>query len=218
MATVSRPNTYAPGDEIVSDEVNNDFDTVYSAANNLLVHVDGSKAFTGIPVLPATDPSSDNQAARKKYVDARTAGVLAKHVIPNVLVAVPSNALGDMGVILNFTMPDLSDGSRAVRIDFGAFGLQFAGPSDNTSTVEIRMVRGNETGTVVTMGSFTKANGLLNGPRIEMSGFLFNNGLWAAGVQAAVRMYGVWSGGPSGGTTAVSGSPAVPAVAVVSLI
>ena len=31
--------------------------------------IDGTKTFSTIPVLPNSDPSSDNQAARKKYVD-----------------------------------------------------------------------------------------------------------------------------------------------------
>jgi hypothetical protein len=36
--------------------------------------VDGTKTFNAIPVLPASDPVSDNQAARKAYVDGAITG------------------------------------------------------------------------------------------------------------------------------------------------
>lgn len=32
--------------------------------------IDGIKTFTAIPELPASDPTTDNQVARKAYVDA----------------------------------------------------------------------------------------------------------------------------------------------------
>lgn len=39
--------------------------------------VAGVKTFSSIPVLPATNPSTDNQVARKKYVDDTTAAAVA---------------------------------------------------------------------------------------------------------------------------------------------
>lgn len=42
--------------------------------------VGGVKTFTSIPVLPASDPVSDEQAVRKKYVDALTTVVAIKYV------------------------------------------------------------------------------------------------------------------------------------------
>lgn len=69
MATLSKRYSFASGTDAVAAEVNTNFDDIISFCNNSVAHLDGSKAFTGIPSLPASDPTSDNQAVRKKYVD-----------------------------------------------------------------------------------------------------------------------------------------------------
>ena len=53
-----------------ADEVNQNFTDLVNFLNNNVVHVDGSNAMTGILELPATDPTTSNQATRKSYVDA----------------------------------------------------------------------------------------------------------------------------------------------------
>lgn len=77
MSTLVKTTTFVdgPGHFILSAEVNQNFDEIITFLNNLVVHTDGSKVFTGIPTGPAADPTSDNQFARKAYVDAATSGV-----------------------------------------------------------------------------------------------------------------------------------------------
>lgn len=70
MATdVSVPNNFVAGTPSVADDVDANFAAVVAWINANAVHLDGSKAFTAVPSGPASDPSSDNQLARKAYVD-----------------------------------------------------------------------------------------------------------------------------------------------------
>lgn len=69
MATAAVPYVFVLGTKIKSAESNANFQAVIDFLNGSVSHLDGSKAFTGIPVLPATTPTSDNQATRKAYVD-----------------------------------------------------------------------------------------------------------------------------------------------------
>jgi hypothetical protein len=216
VATVSKPYTFAAGDTIESSKVNDDFDALYTAANNTLVHVDASKSFTGVPSGPATDPTSDNQFTRKRYVDGRTAGILDKHVVLNPLLGVTVAGLTDVGLLLSFTMPDLSVSGRAVRIDLSAYGVTFSG-GDNTSTIELRMMRQSDNAQI-TGGWWTKGNGFLSGPRIEMTGWLFDNSMFAAGSTAKVVVHGTWTAGPAGKSAYVSGASNAPVTFVATQV
>jgi len=73
MATLIKQFTFVAETDILPNQVNANFDDMYTFINNSVVHVDGSKAMTAALTLPAADPTSDNQAARKAYVDARVA-------------------------------------------------------------------------------------------------------------------------------------------------
>lgn len=66
--TVNKPYTFSSG-EILSDEVNANFDELYDALNNDYIDAAASIAFTNIPSGPSTDPTTDNHLVRKKYVD-----------------------------------------------------------------------------------------------------------------------------------------------------
>ena len=69
MATLTLPYVFVPGALAKASEVNSNFDAVKDFLEDSIVHRDASRAFTGIPMLPASDPTSDNHAARKGYVD-----------------------------------------------------------------------------------------------------------------------------------------------------
>lgn len=71
---VTVPNNFTAGTPAVADDVDANFAAVTSWVNTNAVHLDASKAFTGIPVGPASDPTSDNQLARKAYVDSKLRG------------------------------------------------------------------------------------------------------------------------------------------------
>jgi hypothetical protein len=68
MASISRLYTFTALTTIASAEVNAELNQVISFLNNDVVHVDGSKALTGLLTLHAADPTADNHAVRKSYV------------------------------------------------------------------------------------------------------------------------------------------------------
>ena len=59
--------------------------------------IGGTKTFGDIPILPASDPTSDNEAARKAYVDAQGGGGIGTHANeyhdPDMLCTDGSNAM-----------------------------------------------------------------------------------------------------------------------------
>lgn len=63
--------TYQPqnGDPSDVTQINTNFSDLVTFLNTYVVQKDGSVAFTGIPTLPGSDPTSNNQATRKLYVD-----------------------------------------------------------------------------------------------------------------------------------------------------
>ena len=69
MATASVQHTFAALTDIKSSEANKNFQDLVNFINNQVIHADASRVFTAIPSGPPTDPSSDNQFARKAYVD-----------------------------------------------------------------------------------------------------------------------------------------------------
>lgn len=76
-----------------ASEVNQNFTDLVNYMNTGLMLADGSVAFTGIPSLPASDPTSDNQAARKAYVDAQLSSFPAGIILPYGGASAPSGYL-----------------------------------------------------------------------------------------------------------------------------
>lgn len=76
MSTFTKPNDFTAGTTIDAEEVDANFDSIFTAMNDDLVHLDGTTAMTGLLVLPGSDPTSDNQATRKAYVDAKAGGII----------------------------------------------------------------------------------------------------------------------------------------------
>ena len=71
MATLIKQFSFVAATTIQPNQVNANFDDIYSFINNELIHKDGSRAMTAHLELVASDPASANQAARKAYVDAQ---------------------------------------------------------------------------------------------------------------------------------------------------
>ena len=71
MGTLNKQYTFQDLTDIVAAHVNVNFDDIVAFINQQLVHADGTKPFTAVPVGPAADPTSANHLARKAYVDAR---------------------------------------------------------------------------------------------------------------------------------------------------
>ena len=73
MATVSVTYTFTNGTDADADDVNQNFDDLVTFINTDVIHRDASIAFTTTPSGPASDPTTDNQLARKAYVDTQVA-------------------------------------------------------------------------------------------------------------------------------------------------
>lgn len=80
MSTLVKPYTFTAGTYAIAQQVNANFDAVLGWINGgKAMWSDGTTAFTSIPTLPAADPTTANQAARKSYVDTQiTANNLAQ--------------------------------------------------------------------------------------------------------------------------------------------
>lgn len=66
---------FVAGTPAIADNVDQNFTDLTTWINTNAVHLDASKAFTSVPSGPAVDPSSDNQLARKAYVDRKISAV-----------------------------------------------------------------------------------------------------------------------------------------------
>lgn len=69
MTSVAKTNTFVAGTNAEAAKVNQNFDDLVTYINDEVIVRDASKAFTSVPSGPATNPSTDNQFTRKKYVD-----------------------------------------------------------------------------------------------------------------------------------------------------
>lgn len=70
-SNVSVTYNFVAGTSAVADNVDQNFSDVTTWVNTNAVHLDGTKAFTGIPSGPSSDPTTANQLARKAYVDKK---------------------------------------------------------------------------------------------------------------------------------------------------
>jgi hypothetical protein len=71
MATAAVTYTFAANTLIESAEVNTNFADLVSFLNTEVIQKDASVSFTAHPSGPATDPTGDNQYARKAYFNTR---------------------------------------------------------------------------------------------------------------------------------------------------
>lgn len=76
MGTAAVTYTFSANTLVKSSEANTNFQDLVDFVNTNLIQKDASVAFTATPSGPATDPTGDNQFARKAYVDASLDDVL----------------------------------------------------------------------------------------------------------------------------------------------
>lgn len=142
-ADVSVPNNFVAGTPSVADDVDANFAALVTWVNTNAVHLDASKAFTAVPTGPATDPSSDNQLARKLYVDNKVAagprGVMAR----NSATSSSANA-GTTGVLSAPAFTAVA--GRRYKITISGYGATIVG----AGTTEWSIRRG---GGAVTVGA-----------------------------------------------------------------
>lgn len=121
MSTASVPySDFTPGTAIASDEVEADLQALVDFLNTYVTHVDASRAFTGIPSGPATNPTTDNQFTRKAYVDLRA----TKAQTPNFKAGL---ATGSTDVAGNFSAAHGFPGGSPPTVATGT--LRYSGPT-----------------------------------------------------------------------------------------
>jgi len=131
MATASVTYVFANGTNADGTQVNANFTSILNFLNTEVIQRDASVAFTSIPTLPAVDPTLDNQAVRKRYVD----------------LLIPAGTIVQYG---GATAPSgwaLCDGATYSRTNatysrlFAAIGTTY-GAGDGTTTFEVPNLKG----------------------------------------------------------------------------
>jgi len=77
---------FVQGTPANADDVDTNFSDITTWINTNAAHLDGTKSFTGMVTLPATDPSVGNHATRKAYVDAQIAKPLLDYARENWVI------------------------------------------------------------------------------------------------------------------------------------
>lgn len=143
MATLSVTYSFVPLTLAESSEVNQNFQDVVTFVNGSVMHRDASSAFTAVPSGPATNPSTDNQLTRKRYVD-NDLGILAINsnlALSGASIAVPAvwTTVVARGITASTSgLTIVTAGTYAVGFDVGygttvggstgtAFGLRLNG-------------------------------------------------------------------------------------------
>lgn len=71
MATITKSFTFVAAQPEVAVQVQKNFQELIDFINSSVATVDSAKAYTACPTLPATDPTTIEQAARKTWFDKR---------------------------------------------------------------------------------------------------------------------------------------------------
>jgi hypothetical protein len=122
MAVASVSFSFVPNTLIQASQANTNFADLVTFLNSSTMHRDASGAFTAVPSGPALDPTSDNQLARKAYVDK--ARLVGSHVFTS-----GSGALGPGPVNTDFHIPAATVAvDRAYEVGLHS-RLDFSAPS-----------------------------------------------------------------------------------------
>lgn len=197
MPTAAVTHTLVNGDPNDASEVNTNFSDLVSFINTNAIQKDASVAFTAVPTGPASDPSSDNQLARKAYVDNRTLGVLGS-VSSTTVGSEFSTSFAATGLSFTFTMPTLAS-PRAVRLQ-GCVHVSSAASVSSIAAFTVQFRLG--TSTVLAEYEFTYATGFVDSTH-SFSTLLLNNSVVAAG-SATINLYAKQDAADS--DTALAGS------------
>ena len=131
MATAAVTYTFANGTNADGTQVNSNFTSVVNFLNTETIQRDASIAFTAIPSLPATDPTTDNQVVRKAYVDNfLPAGVITQYGAASA----PTGWVLCQGQALSRTNPLYSRLFTAISTTYGA--------GDGTTTYNVTKMQG----------------------------------------------------------------------------
>lgn len=184
MATAAVTYTFAAGGTILAAQHNTNFSDLVTYINTHAIHKDGSIAFTAVPSGPATDPTSDNQLARKAYVDARTLGLLGSDI--DTADTANFSTVETTLMEATFTMPTLAS-PRAVIFVVSLPDIEYV--SGAGAVVTLKLTNGANT----LYDSWTTSYGSATGAPAHRTVVCVDNAFWTAGAQT-VRLRGLTSG------------------------
>lgn len=102
MPTLIKQFTFVADTNIAPNQVNANFDDIVAFVNNNLIHKDGTRAMEAHLSLLAADPTTDNQAARKIYVDNKaSAAQTAATGVANTAQTAANNAQSSANTALD---------------------------------------------------------------------------------------------------------------------
>ena len=128
-------NSFVPGTDIESAEVNQNFTDVKDYIDTYVVKRNGSTAFTAIPSGPAVNPSSADQFTRKQYVDDQVTTLNGVDALR--LQSVYGNA-GLSGTPASPTQMKIACGSYSGTTNaFGCIDVPMNGGLSNIATVMV---------------------------------------------------------------------------------
>lgn len=140
MATASVSYTFVNGDPNDGPQVSQNFTDLVTFLNNSVVHKDGSTTMTGALVLPASDPTTANQATRKSYVDNQSVRVFASTAARDAAITAPSEGMqvyiDDRNSLMFYDGSGWRDAISQLRMH-GVVGTRASGTiniSDTTTT------------------------------------------------------------------------------------
>lgn len=123
MANYTTTYTFTAGTKIKASEANANFSNIASFLNDSVMHVDGSKSFTGVPTVAgaaAVNPTSANQLTRKQYVDDQDT---------TITTTVTSNKTAADNAFLK--RPQFTDDNRIIR------AADFTGTTDANGEITV---------------------------------------------------------------------------------
>lgn len=219
MATFVTPKVYIAGTDILAAEWNQNWDYTKQFINTDLIHADASRVFTSVPSGPATDPTSNNQFARKAYVDSCRSYVLVRTIHTSGSLYCSGTAT-DTGVHSpTFTIPAISN-AHPLRVSLYVpeFNLDSTGSGPIVgSQIELflytaghrLMQRG---GSVLGAGKFLLPN---DAPSVYMHRTFYDHSFMALGASAQVEVWGRLQGG---GKFQMLGDPETPTELTVEVL
>lgn len=125
-------NNFTAGTPAVADDVDTNFADLVTWLNTNAVHLDGSKAFTGIPSGPASDPTTANQLTRKAYVDSVVGG---RGVVATATKTSQQGSITSVTDVTSLSVTFTAVTGRRYRLSFQ--GQVFSSSSGDTVQVQI---------------------------------------------------------------------------------
>lgn len=106
MATpVTIPNTFAASAVAEATTMNQNFKSLQDYINTSVMTLDASRTFTALPNVPASDPTTDPQLARGRYIEKRGVGQSKRNTVVAVTTALVTNPATTTATTFDIAIP-----------------------------------------------------------------------------------------------------------------